>query len=143
MPSARRVRSGGVLLFGRLGVTGENFGELVGARDHGGGVETAGLAGQALDRSRDGDSCDDSSGGGTDRGGDRGDAGFALAHALGPTAPAHTGESGGVEGGTLQAAVEPVGLLPGQEDLGSRAGEHRQAGTDGDRVAQAHGPLGG
>src|SRR5699024_12037930 len=44
---------------------------------------------------------------------------------------------------SLEPAVEPVGLLPGEEDLGGRAGEHREGRADGDRVAQPDGSLGG
>ena len=43
----------------------------------------------------------------------------------------------------VQAAVQPVRLLPGEQDLGGRAGEHRQGGADRDRVAQADRALGG
>ncbi len=49
--------------------------------------------------------------------GDRGDAGLALADALGPAPPADARESGRGEGGALQPAVQAVRLLPGQEDL--------------------------
>ncbi len=46
------------------------------------------------------------------------------------------------EAGALEAAVQPVGLLPGEQHLGRRSGEHRQRGADRDRVPQADGPLG-
>lgn len=39
--------------------------------------------------------------------------------------------------------MEPVGLLPGEQHLGGRAGEHGQGGADRDRVAQTHRALGG
>ena len=65
------------------------------------------------------------------------------ADALGPAAATDAGQGGRREGGALQAAVEPVGLLPGEQHLGGGAGEHRQRRADRDRVAQAHGPLGG
>ena len=45
--------------------------------------------------------------------------------------------------GALQAAVQPVGLLPGEQHLGGGAGAHGQLRADRDGVAQADGPLGG
>ena len=48
-----------------------------------------------------------------------------------------------MKAGALQAAVQPVRLLPGEQHLGGRAGEHRQGRADRDRVAQADGTLGG
>ena len=47
-----------------------------------------------------------------------------------------------VNAAPCRPAVQAVGLLPGQQDLRGRAGEHRQRRADGDRVAQADGPLG-
>ena len=45
--------------------------------------------------------------------------------------------------GVLEAAVHPLRVLPGQQDLGGRAGAHGQLRADGDRVAQARRALGG
>ena len=53
------------------------------------------------------------------------------------------GQRGGGEGGVLQAALHPLGVLPGEQHLGGRAGVHGQLGADRDGVAQAGGPLGG
>lgn len=39
--------------------------------------------------------------------------------------------------------MQAVRLLPCEQDLGCRTGEHRKAGTYRDRVAQTHGALGG
>ena len=39
--------------------------------------------------------------------------------------------------------MHTVRLLPGEQDLSCGTGEHGQAGTDRDRVAQTHGALGG
>ena len=47
-----------------------------------------------------------------------------------------------VKRASRKPAVQPLGLLPGQQDLGRRAGLHRQRRTDGHRVAQAGQPLG-
>ena len=49
----------------------------------------------------------------------------------------------GVELGALQAAVQPVRLLPGEQDLRGGAGEHGQLDADRDRVAQTGRALGG
>ena len=38
--------------------------------------------------------------------------------------------------------MQPVRLLPGEQDLSRGTGEHGQAGTHRDRVAQTHGSLG-
>ena len=71
------------------------------------------------------------------------DALLALADRLGPAAAADAGQRGGGEGGVLQAAVHALGVLPGEQHLGGRAGAHRELGADGDGVAQAGGALGG
>ena len=68
---------------------------------------------------------------------------LALADRLGPAASADAGERGGGVGGVLQATVHPLGVLPGEQNLGGGAGAHRQLGADRDGVAQARGPLGG
>jgi hypothetical protein len=80
--------------------------------------------------------------GGADGCGHGRDALLALADGLGPAAAADAGQGGRGEGGVLQAAVHALGVLPGQQDLGGRAGAHRQLGPDRDGVAQAAGALG-
>lgn len=42
----------------------------------------------------------------------------------------------------MKASVQTVRLLPGEQDLGPGSGEHGQAGTDRDRVAQTHRTFG-
>src|SRR5690349_8853035 len=76
MPGARLRGSGRVLLLGRLGVAGQDLGELVGAGDDGGRVQSPGLPRETLDRPRDRHGGDDATGGGADRGRDRSDAGL-------------------------------------------------------------------
>ena len=68
--------------------------------------------------------------------------GLALADALRPAATADAGQRGRAELGALQPAVQPVRLLPGEQDLRGRAGVHRQRAADRDGVAQADRPLG-
>ena len=97
---------------------GEELGEPVGGGHDGGAVLASGLAAHALDGARDGQGSQDAARGAAHRGRHGGDAGLALAHGLRPAAPAHLGEHGRVEGGAVQAAVEAVGFLPGQQNLG-------------------------
>ena len=68
---------------------------------------------------------------------------FPLADRLGPAAAADARQGGRGERGVLEAAVHALGVLPGQQHLGGRAGAHRQLRPDRDRVAQAAGALGG
>ena len=98
----------------------------------------SGLAAHALDGAGDGQGCQDAARRAAHGGRHGGDTGLALAHGLCPAASAHLGEHGRVEGGPVQAAVQAVGFLPGQQDLGGRPGAHGQGGADGDGVAQAH-----
>ena len=64
-----------------------------------------------------------------------------LADRLGPAAAPYAGQGGGREACALQAAVQPLGLLPGHQDLGGRAGLHRQRGADRDGVPQSGQPF--
>ena len=75
--------------------------------------------------------------------GHRRDADLALGHRLRPAAATDAGQDRGGELGALQAAVQAVGLLPGEQDLRGGARVHGQGGADRDRVAQADRPLGG
>ena len=52
-------------------------------------------------------------------------------------------ELGGGERRLHQALVHALGVLPGEQDLGGRAGGHRQLAADRDGVAQAGRPVGG
>jgi hypothetical protein len=73
---------------------------------------------------------------------DRGHAGLTLADALRPAAAPHGRQRRRRESRTLQAAVQPIRLLPGEQHLRSRPGLHGQGHTDRDGVAQSHRPLG-
>src|SRR5689334_21416482 len=128
-------------LFG--GGAAQGLGQPLGGGEDGGGVHAAGLAGEALEGARDGDRGDDLAAGGADGGGDGRDALLTLADRLRPPAAADAGQGGGREGGTLQAAVHALRVLPGEQHLGGRAGAHRELRADRDRVAQARGTLGG
>ena len=101
-----------------------------------------GLAAQPLDRPGDRHRRDDPAAGAAHRRRHRGDARLALADALRPAAAADRRERGRGELRLAQAAVQPVRLLPGQQDLGGRAGLHRQRRADRHGVAQPGEPLG-
>ena len=65
-----------------------------------------------------------------------------------PTLCAHprrrtTDSAVAVNAGALQTPVQPVGFLPRQQHLSGGSGEHGQAGTDRDGVAQPDRPVGG
>src|SRR5699024_3359069 len=77
-------------------------------------------------------------GGPAHRRGDRGHPGLSLADALCPAAAAHPGQDRGGELRPVQAPVQPVRLLPGQQRLCRRAGEHGQRGPHRDGVPQPH-----
>ena len=121
----------------------QDLGELVGAGDDRRSMQATRLTRDALDRTRDGDRCHDTTRRAANGRGHGGDSELAFAHALGPPAAADTGQGRGVELRALQPSVHSVGLLPGKQDLCRGTGEHGQARADRDRVAQTHGTLGG
>ena len=103
----------------------------------------SGLTAHALDGAGDRQGGEDSPGGAAHGCGHGGNARFALAHRLGPAAAADLGEHGRVEGGAVQAPVQAVGFLPGEQDLGGGSGAHGERGAHRDGVAQAHLAFGG
>ena len=105
-------------------------------------MHPAGLAGQPLERTADRHGGDDLAAGGADRRRHRGHSLLALADRLRPAATANAGQRGGGEGGVLQAAVDPLGVLPGEQHLCGGAGAHGQLRPDRDRVAQPRRTLG-
>jgi hypothetical protein len=71
------------------------------------------------------------------------EAGLHPTAALGPAATPYARQRRRGELGALQAAVQPVRFLPGQQHLGGRSGEHGQRRAHRDGVAQTHRALGG
>ena len=75
------------------------------------------------------------------RRGDGRHARLPLADRLGPAAAAYARERRRREARALQAAVQPLGLLPGHQDLRGGARLHRERGADRDGVPQSGQPL--
>ena len=72
-----------------------------------------------------------------------GDARFAFADGLGPATAAYAGEDAGIEPCTVEPHAQSIGVLPRHQHLCGRSGLHRHHRTDGHRVAQPRGPIGG
>src|SRR5699024_10934067 len=116
----------------------QHIGDSAGRRQPRIGVQPARLTGHPLDRPGDRDRGDHPPRGSAHRRRDRGHPGLALADALRPPAAAHPGQNRGGELRPVQAAVQPIRLLPGQQRLCRRAGEHGQCGAHGVGVPQSH-----
>ena len=106
------------------------------------GVQPTGLPAQPLQRAGHRHGGHHPAAGPAHRGRHRGDARLALADALRPAASAYRREGRRGELRLAQPAVQPVRLLPREQDLGGRAGLHRQRRADRDGVAQAGEALG-
>src|SRR5436190_23687952 len=120
----------------------EHLAELGRGGTHDLRVQPAGLTAQALDRAGDRHRGDHPATGAAHRRRHRGHASLALTDALRPAAPPYGGEGGRGELRLAQATVQPVRLLPGEQDLRGRAGLHREGRADRHGVAQAGQPLG-
>ena len=81
------------------------------------GVTAPGRVAHTAGRAGNGNRGDDLTGGVADRRGDGADALFALVHRFGPTALAHGGELRGGELGVPQPLMQPLGILPGEQNL--------------------------
>ena len=103
----------------------------------------AGLTAHTLYRAGDGHCGNNSARGPADRGRDGRNTRLALSNGLRPAAAAYSGKIGGGEAGTVEAAVQAIGLLPCQQNLSGGPGLHRERCAHRNRVAQAHGALGG
>src|SRR5699024_657589 len=103
---------------GRSGAgAAEHLGEVIGRAHHGGGVQSAGLAGDPLDRPGDAERGDHPAIGPAHRRRDRAHARLALSDGLRPAAPTYGRELSGGETRPEKSAMQTVRLLPGQQDL--------------------------
>ena len=105
--------------------------------DHGPCVQATRCPTQAFQRSGDGDGSDDFARRTAHGSRDRGDSGLTFADGLGPASSPYAGQRRRVKDSALQAAVQTIGFLPGEQDLCCRAGLHRERRTKGDAVTQS------